>query len=140
MKRLEDAEEIILIEPAKNAPSEFQLESRIGLFYPTALDEDKDGIREGTIFYDPYTTFWLKCGGKIIPPPPDVVLAHEMGHAYGLDNPPSDQDHLTGTCTDNFENPYRKEKGLPERPCYGCERVKPPTPKPEKPKAPRPKR
>jgi len=145
IKRLEEAEEEILIEHVKNDPESNGLPWQ-ARFYATAGDDDNDKMVSGIVFYDPNTTFWATFGSRTISCSPDVVLAHELGHGYGLSDPltKEDQERFPGPCVDTFENPYRKEKGLAERPVYKWDKASKHPPKgkklPDKPKPPKPKK
>jgi len=111
---LDEAEEIIIIEPLPPGSYPWQ-----AYFVATQEDSDEDRIVGGTVLYDPNRGFYVSFGGKQLFYSPDVVLAHELGHALGFDDPPvEDRSRLPGDCVEKVENPYRKEKGLPERPWY----------------------
>ncbi|MBI1756668.1 MAG: hypothetical protein HYR64_06125 [Fimbriimonas ginsengisoli] len=55
----------------------------------------------------------------LIPFPPDVILAHELGHTQGADDPPTGAPVTPYDNVGLFENPYRVSRGLPIRAYYG---------------------
>jgi hypothetical protein len=92
---------------------------------------DEDHERPRYICYDPNETYYLPVGmlepvpgsdpprreRKVIPSPPVVVLAHELGHAIGRDDPRAG-DPQPGENVMKVENSLRRELGLPERMVY----------------------
>lgn len=88
----------------------------------------------GRIRYDPNVTVPLPGAGYAPHPeaepgaysdismPPIVVLAHELGHAYGYRDPKRTQENVerraAGKNVERVENPLRKALGLPQRMSY----------------------
>jgi RHS repeat-associated protein len=99
------------------------------VFIPTS--EDEPGVRRmrsGRLFYNPRESFNLPVADAYLPHweavepttslpfTPEVALAHELGHAYGYDDPEEGEEgNPPGENVTKVENPLRKSLGLPLR-------------------------
>jgi RHS repeat-associated protein len=80
--------------------------------------------RTGRVRYDPNEALELPKqgpGGTKLKAPPDVILVHELGHAYGRPDPGNGTSGALakpGDTVFDFENPHRKTRKLGRRVIY----------------------